>query len=164
MPHIPKDGKRRARRLSRGFGAGAAALTVAGAAPTSLSGPFLVMAALMGSLTWKAEDIAKDPPRADWDQATGVSFHSVRLDLFPLGPERAATRALVQIDAYMPAGLAAFERAQGASLAGEIEAEGARLQEAFASSRDVHLPWRLEALRSMRLPPNAQRPLLGRRP
>lgn len=119
MQWPPRDGKRSARKLSRSFGSSAAALGVAGAVPSPLSGPVLLMAALMGALGWTADALAKDPPRDDWRVATSVESRELRFDLLPIGAEgiRRICEVLDEADTCLRAGLVAFERAQGAQLA-----------------------------------------------
>lgn len=134
MFQVPGDGKRKARRLRRAFSAGAVALTVSGSTPSPLSGPLLVMAALMGALGWKAADLAKDPPRADWAEPTVASQRVLRLErLRSLEPELAATvESLTEVEATMGAGLVGLERAQGAELAARPEVAIERYEEAMS--------------------------------
>jgi hypothetical protein len=105
--------------LRRASSAGAVALTVSGSTPSPLSGPLLVMAALMGALSWRAADLAKDPPRADWADPTVASPRVLRLErLRSLEPRLAATgELLIEVETTMAAGVVGLERAQGAELA-----------------------------------------------
>jgi hypothetical protein len=118
MQHLPNEVKRRARELRRSFGGGAAALGVAASIPSPLGGPFLVMASLMAALTWKANEIAEDPPRSDWYRPTHVRARRLRwppsLGVAGEAEMDALVHDLLQIDACMSAGLRAYERALGA--------------------------------------------------
>jgi hypothetical protein len=142
--HVPRDGKQRARQLSRRFGACTVALTVSGSTPSPMSGPLLVMAALIGALSWKANDIAKDPPRDDWWEPTVPAPRTLRLDLFPLFAYDTVDliESLVGIEADMAAGVVALERAQGATNHGETPAAAARIDESmfFFSECAVAMP------------------------
>jgi hypothetical protein len=132
MQQVPEDGKQIAKKMSRSFGAGAAALAVAGTVPTSLSAPFLLTSALMGSLSWKADDLAKDPPRKNWDRSTVARPRRLDFDVV-----RGRNTLIEQVcedlsegDVCLGAAIKAFERAQGAAIARDHEAEKARLAEA----------------------------------
>jgi hypothetical protein len=92
------------------------------------------MAALMGALSWKADDLAKDPPRADWSATTVASVRPLSLDDFrALEPELAVTAELLaEAETTMAAGIVGLERAQGAQLAAEQGAATERYEESMS--------------------------------
>jgi hypothetical protein len=140
MLEIPPLGKQRARALRRGFSDGTAALAVAGAVSSPLSGPLLVTAALMAALTWKVDDLASGAPRSDWDQTADIERRHLPVDLFPSdgrGAQAVAELAsiLLSADANIFAARVALERAQGAALNGADEIAVARQREALVIFR-----------------------------
>jgi hypothetical protein len=126
---FPDRGKDNARKLNRSFGAAAVALTVAGAAPSPLTPPFLLMAALMGALSWRAHDLANDPPRYFWTEP-------VEPQRRPLALDRIGSRAAVVVDlldgadGLLATGVIALERNQWAELALDESASRERAREA----------------------------------
>jgi hypothetical protein len=162
---VPNQGKENARKLNRSFGGAAVALTVAGAVPSPLAPPFLLMGALMGALSWRANVLANDPPRYFWTEPIEPQRRALTLEGVRPASVRAVVNVLDEADALLAAGVVALERNQGAELAFDESAARERAREA-----GVHFMGAAQALGrvaenlsllALRLPAISPLPLTG---